>query len=162
MTQHDIEYQGDTEMSEVADPVSSSSMKMKQRETNQSRYEEASSVVQWTPGAPCRLLQPPTLLSTPWRPANIAPAPPQPSIGEPGRATTRCYGMVTTVTTTPPSLVIIPDVYGHDYDLAAGISRERLVAFLHRFAKDEWRVSYVLRPSGEDGMMMAEDVRSSR
>ena len=68
--------------------------------------------------------------------------------------------MVTTFSTTSRSLVIIPENNSPHYDLAIGLSLERLVAFLYMFAAGEMRVSYVLRPSGENGMMMAEDVFS--
>ena len=70
--------------------------------------------------------------------------------------------MVTTVNTTPPSLVIIPEDNRPHYDLATGLSKERLVALLlHVFAAGKMRVSYVLRPSGKNGrMMMAEDAWS--
>ena len=137
---------------------------MEMRGHSQRSDEETSSALQSTPQNAFGTLQPPTLKSTPERPERFAPQPWQPSSNKPRNATeddaARCYGRILTVNTTPPSLVIIPEDNRLYYDLATGLSRERLVAFLHLIAAGEIRVSYVLHPSGENGMMMAEDVWS--
>ncbi len=134
------------------------------RRQSQRSDEQTSSALQSIPQDSFGTLQPPTLKNTPERPEKFAPQPSQPSRSKPRKATeddaSRCYGRILTVNTTPPSLVIIPEDNRPYYELATGLSRERLVAFLHLCARGEIRVSYVLRSSGENGMMMAEDVWS--
>lgn len=70
-----------------------------------------------------------------------------------------------TLSTTPPSLIIIPD---SDDDrrpiVALGLSTPQLSTFLLAFAKGRMRVSYVLRKGGgaPGGVVTVEDVRSER
>ena len=78
----------------------------------------------------------------------------------------RYWGTVKTLSASPPSLVIIPDdrPARAGYDRAAGIPRAQLLAFLDYLSAGPGkmpvlRVSYVLRPGGPAGTLVAQDVR---
>lgn len=95
---------------------------------------------------------------------------PSPSSSPPTATSTstdqqRSYGHVKTLSTTPPSLTIIPESDDERPGpiVAVGLSALQLSKFLGAFAKGRMRVSYVLRRGGASGsVVMVEDVRSER
>lgn len=74
----------------------------------------------------------------------------------------RYFGRVKTVSTTPPSLTIVPEDRSirPDHDLAFGLSNVQIAEFLSSFASGEMRVSYVLRP-GPIGGLLVQDVQTA-